>query len=55
MIVCRALAQSIMSARHFFVWLYDHPNVVIGCWIACWPACYVLGEIIGRIFVKAGG
>ena len=53
MIACRGLAQSIMSARKFFVWLYDHPNVVVGCWIACWPLCFFLGEIIVQMFVKA--
>lgn len=47
----RALARSIISARTFFVWLYDHPNVMIGCWIACWPLCFLSGELITHVLL----
>jgi hypothetical protein len=47
----RALARSIISARTFLVWLYDHPNVMIGCWIACWPLCFLSGELIAHTFL----
>jgi hypothetical protein len=47
----RALARSIISARKFFVWLYDHPNVMIGCWIACWPLCFLSGELIAHMLL----
>jgi hypothetical protein len=52
LIVSRMLAHSIVSARHFFLWLYDHPNMMIGGWVACWPVCFISGKVVAHFFLN---
>jgi hypothetical protein len=43
--------RAIDPVRPSLLRLYDHPNVVIGCWIGC----FLLGRIIMSVFAKASG
>ena len=48
----RGIGSMITGARKFFLWLYDHPNMILLFWLACGPVCCISGRMIISFWLR---